>query len=236
MNHNPLTAVCTEQHDDKRRHGSMITLGMFTLIACLGLVALTVDVGLIGLTRTDMQKAVDAAALAAAQEVAEGIRQAAEQGLPPSEGIELAVGGSRTMAELVAQLNDVFVDPAIDVEFGKRVYDPGSGTFSINWGDSPPNAVKVTARRDNPNLQAPDGKIPLFFSPVSGATSTSMTTSAVAYIEARDFVVVLDFSGSMNDDTGFDHLGSLSLSDLESNLDDCWKSVTACPSGGMGFN
>jgi len=131
------------------------------------------------------------------------------------------------MAELVAQLNDVFVDPTIDVEFGKRVYDPSTESFSINWGDSPPNAVKVTARRDNPDLEAPDGKIPLFFSPVSGATSTSMATSAVAYIEARDFVVVLDFSGSMNDDTGFDHLGSLSLSNLESNLDDCWNSLRA---------
>jgi len=67
----------------------MATLGLFSLVAGLAFVSLTIDVGLIGLTRTDMQKAVDAASLAAAQEVAEGIRQAAEQGLPPGQSHEV---------------------------------------------------------------------------------------------------------------------------------------------------
>ena len=208
----------------ERRGGSMMLLSMFCLIAAIGFTALTID---IGLTRTDMQKAVDAAALAAAQEVAAAIKEAAQQGLPPSQAIAMAESQARDVAEHVADLNGVYIDKALDVEFGKRVWNPGLGEFEILWGNEPPNAVKVTARRNNPDTTAPDGELPLFFSPVGGTTQTSLHSNAIAYIEARDFVVVLDFSGSMTYDTGFKHTPPLALSNVEDNLDDYWQALRA---------
>jgi len=204
----------------------MMMLSLFCLVAAFAFAALTVDIGLLGLTRTDMQKAVDAASLAAAQEIAEAIKAAAEQGLPPSETIALAESQSRAVDENVANLNGVFVDGEVDVTFGQRVWNGATQEFEILWGQAPPNVVKVTARRTNPDPSAPDGQLPLFFSPVGGNNSTSMVTSAVAFIESRDFVVVLDFSGSMNYDTGFKHYQQpFSKSSIESNLDDCWDAL-----------
>ncbi len=175
-----------------------------------------------------MQKAVDAAALAAAQELAEAINEAAELGLPPSESIAHAESKARDVAEDVADLNGVYVDGAIDVTFGKRVWNGALQEFQILWGQEPPSVVKVTARRTNPDPTAPDGQLPLFFSPVGGSQSTSMVTSAVAFIDARDFFVVLDFFGSMNYDTGFKHYQDpFSKSDIEANLDDCWDALRA---------
>ena len=204
----------------------MMLLSMFCLVAAMAFAALTVDIGLLGLTRTDIQKAVDAAALAAALELGEAINEAAELELPPSEAIALAESNARDVAEDVANLNGVFVDGQVDVTFGKRIWNAAAGEFQILWGQEPPSVVKVTARRTNPDTAAPDGQLPLFFSPVGGNNSTSMVTSAVAFIDARDFVVVLDFSGSMNYDTGFKHYQDpFSKSDIEANLDDCWDAL-----------
>ncbi|WP_339727872.1 vWA domain-containing protein [uncultured Gimesia sp.] len=56
-----------------------------------------------------------------------------------------------------------------------------------------------------------------------------MTTSAIAFIEARDIVLVLDYSGSMSYDSEFGAMSSYNMGKeaVEGNLDDIWNTLVA---------
>ena len=49
-----------------RRKGAVLVLAGFCLVLCLMFVAFSVDIGMVSLTKAEMQAAVDSAALAAA--------------------------------------------------------------------------------------------------------------------------------------------------------------------------
>jgi hypothetical protein len=189
-----------------------------------GFLALSVDTGRVVLTQTEMQNAVDAASLAASQEIQAAV-YAAGQGVGSAtiDANSIAVAAARTMAQQVAAANDVYIDPAQDVVFGKRVYNPAGGNWSVEWGGTPYNVVKVTARRNGPDLSAPDGELPLAFGWAINKDSVPLETTATAFTEARDLVLVLDFSGSMNYDSLL--TSSLGLSTATELLDDMWDTL-----------
>lgn len=212
----------------RSRRGIISVLSAVLLTALLGFVAFAVDTGLIVLTQTDMQNAVDAAALAASQEITGAIFEAGEgQGSATIDANSIAVANAREMAEAVAAANGVYIDPNRDVEFGKRVYDPASGTWPIQWGVEPYNVVRVIAHRDDEDTTQPDGELPLSFGWTIGHESVDLVTSAAAFVEARDIVLVLDFSASMNDDSSMKSFWSLGQSNVESSLDDMWDALVA---------
>jgi len=114
------------------RRGVVAVLTGFLLIAVFAFVALSVDTGRIVLTETRMQNAVDAAALAAAQEITAAVYAAGQgQGSANIDANSIAVDAARAMAAQVALANDIYIDPATDVRFGKRGYDEASGTWPI---------------------------------------------------------------------------------------------------------
>lgn len=219
------------------RRGSFMTLGLFCLIACMTFVAFSVDVGMISLTQTRMQNAVDAAALAAAMEITYAIENA---GADVENVTEYAQAQAAAKAAEVAGLNGVYVDPDTDVTFGHRTFNEASETWSIDWGVTPSNVVKVVARRDNDDVTAPDGKLQLLFAGVNGDDSASLHTAAVAYVEARDIVTVLDFSRSMNFDSYFaseytDPAAYLPQSQLEANMLKVYQDLGSPQWGNMAF-
>lgn len=207
-----------------QRQGVIVVLTGFLLCVIFAFVSLSVDSGRVVLTETEMQNAVDAAALAASQEITAAI-YAAGQGEGPAnlDSNSIAVASARTMAAQVAQANGVYIDPASDVYFGKRGYDAGTGTWPIQWGVGPFNVVKVVARKTNTDASAPDAELPLAFGWAVGKESVPIQTTATAFVEARDLVLVLDFSGSMNDDSSLD--GSLSASQKDAALDNIWNAL-----------
>ncbi len=208
------------------RRGIIIVLTGFTLIAVFAFVALSVDSGRIVLTETRMQNAVDAASLAAAQEITAAVYAAGQgQGSATIDANSIAVDAAKTMAEQVAAANGVFIDPAVDVHFGKRVYDAATGTWPIEWNATPFNVVQVQARRTESDATAPDGQLPLAFGWAVGRSQVPIQTSATAFVEARDLVVVLDFSASMNDDSSLN--SSLGQSQAEQSLDAMWDALQA---------
>ncbi|MFO0792066.1 MAG: vWA domain-containing protein [Pirellulales bacterium] len=213
----------------RSRRGIIIILTSFLLTVLFAFLALSVDTGRVVLTETRMQNAVDAAALAASQEIEAAVYSAGQgQGSVTIDANSVAIAHARTMAAQVAQANGVYVNADSDVKFGRRVYNPSSGQWSIEWGSSPFSVVQVKARRTGSDISAPDGKFPLAFGWSIGKESVPLETSATAFVEARDLVLVLDFSASMNDDSS---LGS-SLGSTEANkaLDAMWNSlVTANP-------
>lgn len=156
------------------RRGATLVLFTLLLVALIGMVAFAVDVGYVNLTKTELQTAADASALAASavlNQDAETIRTVAQNyaGKHKSGGQTVSLGTS-------------------DVEFG--VWDSTAGTFTpITAGG---NAVRITARR----IAAP-----LFFARVFGRNNFDTTASAVGMANPRDIVFVVDLSGSMNDDS-----------------------------------
>ena len=210
-----------------RRRGVILVLTGFCLVALFAFVALSVDAGRMVLTSTKMQNAVDAAALAAAQEISAAIHAAGQgEGSANVDANSIAVEQARAMAAQVAEANGLYIDPAQDVKFGKRVFNEANGSWPIQWDSSPYNVVKVIGRKTDEDVSAPDGQLPLAFGWAVGRSKVPLTASATAFVEARDLVVVLDFSASMNDDSTLND-SALALSQVEAQLDAMWNSLQA---------
>jgi hypothetical protein len=214
------------QQRGPERRGVIVVLTAFLLTVLFAFLALSIDTGRVVLTETEMQNAVDAASLAASQEIQAAV-YAAGQGVGSAtvDANSIAVQAARQMAAEVAEANGVHVDPDVDVEFGKRIYNPSNGDWNVQWGGAPYNVVRVSARRNGPDASAPNGEFPLAFGWAIGKDSVPLLTKSTAFTEARDLVLVLDWSASMNDDSSLN--SSLSLSTVEDLLDGCWDSLVA---------
>ncbi len=225
-NQQPSTA--RQARPESSRRGVIVVLTGFTLIAVFAFVALSVDSGRIVLTETRMQNAVDAAALAASQEINAAVFAAGQSTGPVDLGPDSdAVVAARAMAAQVATANNVFIDPQTDVQFGNRSHDAATGTWPIAWGTTPFNVLKVTARRTEADASAPDGQFPLAFGWAVGRSQVPLQKSATVFIEARDLVVVLDFSASMNDDSSIKSFSKLGQAEVEASLDAMWDALRA---------
>lgn len=162
--------------------------------------------------------------LSAVQEISNVVWQAGENGESPQID-EQALQSARDVAEQVANANGFYINKNRDVVFGKRYYDANTGKWPIAWGEQPYNTLKVDIRKTNAVQSAPDAQLKLAFGWAVGKPSVSLTTSAAAFVEARDMVMVMDFSGSMNDDSTFgSSLGTSTTADL---LDDMWDAMVA---------
>lgn len=211
------------------RRGIIVVLTGFALIAIFAFVALSVDTGRMVLTETEMQNACDAAVLAAAQEINAAVYAAGQgQGSANIDANSIAIAAARQMAGRVAEENGVYIDPDSDVRFGRRQYNANTDTWPIVWDADPYNVVQVTARKTNPNTDEPDGELPLAFGWAIGRDQVPLQTSATAFIEARDLVVVIDVSASMNDDSSL--VSTLPSTEVNALLDGMWNDLrTADP-------
>lgn len=210
----------------RRRAGFLVVLTAVLLPVICAFAAFAVDTTKMTLARTYLQNAVDAASLAASQEITGAIYAAAQgEGDATIDANSIAVAAARAVAHDVAEANGVYIDPATDVTFGKRSYHAGTDSWPITWGAEPYNVVRVTARRDQDDLEAPDGRLPLSFGWAVGVPSVAMQASSTAFVEARDIVVVLDFSSSMNDDSTFDAFDDLTRSDVEANMAQIYENL-----------
>jgi hypothetical protein len=220
--HSPQKRLALAQ--GQLRRGIIVVLTSFLLVVLFAFMALSVDTGRVAMTETQMQNAVDAAALAASQEITAAV-YAAGQGQGPADigADSIAVEAARQMAGQVCEANGVYIDPDADVTFGKRGYDAGTGQWPIQWGASPYNVVRVVARRTNADPNAPDSQLRLAFGWAIGKSTVPLEASATAFVEARDMVIVLDFSASMNDDSSLN--SSLSQSEVEASLDAMWLAL-----------
>jgi Flp pilus assembly protein TadG len=212
-----------------QRRGVIVVLTAFLITVLFAFMALSVDTGRVVLTETQMQNAVDAASLAASEEITAAVYAAGQgQGSANIDANSIAVSSARAMAADVAHRNGVYVNPANDVQFGKRVFDPTSGQWTIQWNATPYSVVKVTARRTNSDTTAQDGQFPLAFGWAVGKSSLPITTSSTAFVEARDLVLCLDYSASMDDDSSLD--STLSSTEVNAALDNIWTALrTADP-------
>jgi len=167
----------------RSRKGAIIFLSVFLLVPLLGIVALGIDGGMIMLTRTQLQCGVDAGALAGAGVLANGDLEQVTAAVHEYV-LRNTVNGQAIPTE------------CIEVELGTwdletRTFAPASENLS---------AVRVVA-------QAEDR--PVFFSRIFGFGGFDAEAEAVATFRPRDIVLVLDCSGSMNDDSEFRQIDKL---------------------------
>ena len=145
-------------HDQSRRGAFMVMAAPF-LVATMGFMAFGIDIAVITMTKTRMRNAVEAAALAAAQQITDAVQTTAD-GIGGSDNVSgdvqdansIAIDTARAVAEKVARLNGVYIDPETDVEFGKRYQDSG-GTFHMVWGE---NAVVLCRLYEGENCRGND--------------------------------------------------------------------------------
>ncbi|MCA9270012.1 MAG: VWA domain-containing protein [Planctomycetales bacterium] len=153
----------------RRRRGAIVVMAAFLLVMFIAVLALSLDVGYMQLSRADLQHAADAAVLAGVAE------------LPNGQDVSTEVAQKFAVMNAPKQITTDDVEPT----FG--IWNNTTHTFSA--GATPYDAMQVTIRRS---------KAPLFFGRVMGHDSFDVAASATAIFRPRDIMLVLDFSGSMN--------------------------------------
>jgi hypothetical protein len=182
----------------------------------LGVAALAIDTGLMYSAKSELQSAADAAALAAASRMGE-----TEDPMTLAAQEAAAYAAKNKIAGLYADLNVV-----ADVVFGNAVLN--GDKFDFLPEQLPYDAVRITLHRD---ATAADGPVSLLFAKALGMAGKNLQASATAMLVPRDIAVVIDFSGSMNDDSELRHYKQFPSESggtrpgVQINLKECWQAL-----------
>lgn len=153
------------------RRGAVILLFALFLTVCVAAMALALDMGMVASVQTDLQRSADAAALAGARD------------LINSRDDAIAT------AREYAQLNNAGTHRLSDAEVQVEVGHWNKNTLVFQRDGTPLDAIKVTAQRQN---------APFFFGKALGHDNYSTQADAIATVQPRDIMLVLDISGSMS--------------------------------------
>ena len=151
-----------------KRLGANLVLVALLMVPLLAMVAFTVDYGYLLKVRTDLQRAADAAALAAVQDL-----------IPASDGTQdLAAARATVRAYAATNVDASFQVLDSDIEIGR--YDPAtiySNPTLLSTGIY--DTVRVTLRRDS---QA-NSPVSLFFASVLGIHDSDIAVTATAVLQ-----------------------------------------------------
>jgi Flp pilus assembly protein TadG len=190
------------------RRGKIVVMTAFLMTMLLAMVAFGVDVGYIAVARTEMQICTDAAALAGAGELVNGVDTAR------AEALEY-LAKNKVAGQTLATSN-------AHIEFG--TWTDTTKTFTV--GGSTPNGIRI-----NTTLNS----VPLFFGKVLNKNSFNVSAQSVAVYQPRDISLVLDYSGSMAYDSQFRSMSLLGKPAIEANLQQIWQQLGSPTFGSMGF-
>jgi len=175
----------------------------------IGSAALTIDIGAMYVVRGELQRAADAAALAAVSRLS-----SYHSGVSEAAAVQEAL---RVIEKNPVQGRRIGLDPDRDIEFGQAVWDSAAGRYRFVPGGAMPNAVRVRVRKTSDSANGP---VRLTFANIFGVSRKDMGARAAAMIVPRDISVVIDLSGSMNDDSELQHYDQTAI-----NLWDIWAAL-----------
>jgi len=169
------------QQADRKRRGSAAVLGVALMIVMLGFLALGVDIGYLAVTKAEMKRAADAAALAAAADLKDDAL--------PGQTIDLS---NETLAARQRAVTYVAANPIcntvaqVDLNLSNSTsgdvvvgYLPNETQTTSNLNLALPNqfnAVQVTVHKNSTS----NGEVPLFFARIFGLTGRPMVVSSTA--------------------------------------------------------
>jgi hypothetical protein len=200
------------------------------IAAIIGVMALAVDVGYLYVCRAGLQATAEASALAGASALGSAdsvIRQRA---------VEYA-GKNRVNCAPVPLQDE-------DIDLGHWDSRTRAYTSKLANPALTTNAVKVTPILSSDRSNA----VNLFFAPIVNIRSANVGASAVATRGVRDVAVVLDYSGSMNDDSSLcssasstqnsksPALARLGNSTVEQTIKRIWQGLGSPQYGTMTFD
>ncbi len=190
------------------RRGAIAVLAAVLMVLLLTMLAFAIDTGYIASTQVELKRAVDAGALAGAGALVEGGSTAEAQAYD-------FVSRNLVASEAV---------PESDVQIYLGEWDVDTRTFRETYYQ--PSAIRVVATRR---------EAPFFFAKVLGEDNFDVTEEAIATYQPRDIMVVLDYSGSMNDDSEFKHMSRLGRAAIEANLLQIYNELGAPTYGSMNW-
>ena len=184
------------QHKQSNRRGAIAVLAAILVVPLLILAAFVIDLGYILVAKQEMQKAADSAALAGAAKVL----VAQPSGNPNSNalasaGVSSAVSEAQKFCVLNAARGVNLTLLSSNVVVGYVANPANSASALVPWlaGNSYPNAVKVTVRRDG-TVNTP---IPLFLANLIGMSTWSGNATATA-CASRSYTLTGFNSPTMN--------------------------------------
>ncbi|HNO78246.1 MAG TPA: VWA domain-containing protein [Phycisphaerae bacterium] len=189
-----------------RRRGATAVMVAIAIPVIIGFAALTIDVGLIYNTKTDLQRAADAAALAAASRLGDYA-----SGDVMAQGREAAM--SITAENRV--LNKLITIEDSDITFGRAILNKQTGQFDFVPTNIFPDSARVVVRKTEGSS---NGSLNLFFARIFGKNTQDVTAEAIAMLLPRDIAVVADLSGSHSYDSRFQNYKRTDI-----NLYDVWS-------------
>lgn len=163
------------------RDGAIIVLVALLLPAFLLIVGFSVDLAHIQLSRTEMRLAVDAAARAAAEELAR------------TESVSAARDRAKAVAEMNPVANNLLSLSNSDIHFGRSTQN-GNGDWNFQENKSPQNSVRIVGLRSEAAI---DGQLKLLMGWYSQRSGLDLSIPAVAAFRTNDIGLVLDRSTSM---------------------------------------
>jgi Flp pilus assembly protein TadG len=186
-----------KSHKLQRKGAIAILVAIFS-VGLFGMVAFAVDIAWIASTKARLQAAADAAAEAGARQLIEGY---VLFNFPLATGkdtiIANAEASARSYAKTFAGYNGAGEVGSLtlndsDIEFG---YTNSAGVYAALSGSNVyPNTCKVTLRRDS----SANGALTLFFAPVLGTSSTTLTATATAVIYTSTSVTNFNTGAGIN--------------------------------------
>lgn len=211
----------------KRRRGAIVVLTALLMVFMMGVLALSVDLGYMMTVKTELKRATDAAALAGAAHLAEGVEVAR---LKAFEYLARNPVGHQNLMEIEnweERLEELLAQHAAEfrVEFGQ--WDDNSRQFFLGTDD--PSAIRVLTTHNGG---------PLFFARIFGRDAFVLQAESIARYQPRDFVLVLDFSASMNDDSELRRIrefGPSARDAVEANLQQIYEELGSPRYGSLQF-
>ncbi len=209
----------------RQRRGNILVLTAVMMVALMAMLAFSLDTGYMYTVKSELQRSVDAAALAGACNLVEGqnvARAAAIEYLVRNPaGYESGVGEGDMedqMARFVQQHQEDF-----DVQMGR--WDAETRQFEVT--DHLPSAINVGLSLHNQ---------PLFFANVLGYRQFDIHAESIAMYQPRDIMLILDFSASMNDDSELSSIDTLGQDKVEANILQMWEELGSPTYGNLEFD
>jgi len=168
----------------KERRGAILPLTAVGIVAICGMVALSVDLGMYAIARAQCQDAADAAAIAGARS------------LNASTGSNLAL--ATTNATTVATKNTILGSPILQSDVSVR-----HGAYHYNYSSQTFYPVFPPGTNENYGLSEVtiSHNYKTGFANVIGFPNLTVTAKSSAAYRPRDVALVIDFSGSMNNES-----------------------------------
>jgi hypothetical protein len=166
------------------RRGALLPLVALSLIALLGFVALAIDIGMLLVAKTQVQNVADAAAMTGARTI---------DGSSNGNTAVATTNAQQTGAENLV-LGTAVAASDMTITHGAYHYDPTQRLFIPQFPPQAPDSYSLT--KVSITTSRPSG-----FARVLGMQSLTVAATAIAAHRPRDICMVLDYSGSMNNES-----------------------------------